>query len=1051
MSSRTPRTHPALWAQIGFATVIALATMMPAITAWAAAGPPRFINYQFPTGIGDDSGEPSIGSNWTREQSFMNSSGIPLPNGGSVNYFGGFQKYMTNVIYNDCASPARVEWHAKHLLTSSTTRVYGDPILFTDHQTGRTFAAQLEGLTPLGSTVDITDNDGDIFTPSEGSGLPSCIDHQTIGGGPYHAPLVSPPPPAYPNAVYYASQCGLSPGPATVALSVDGGYTYGPSVTMWTTQCAGLHGHLKVGPDGTVYVPVRNCSGNTGVAVSENNGVTWAIRTIPSTPSGDRDPSCGAANDGNTVYLGWQGADGHPRVAVSHNKGVTWLNVTDVGASVGVIRCAFPAVVAGDANRAAFSFFGSNANGAYDSPSYPGNWYLYIATTSDGGVTWTTQNVTPNDPIQRGGICGVANPDCRNLLDFYDMTIDKEGRILIGYDDGCIGGCTHNPPNSFTSQGAIARQSGGMRMFSTYDPVEPALAQAPNVTANKFGTSVLLTWPAPDNSGATITSYKVYRQVNGGAFSLRATVNETQYLDTINPDDTNVYRVTAVNSQGEGPYCSDIVPIDGPPPSSCTGIVAVTDIFPDGGNNDFEQNTPADPTVNIRTLTMSEPYLGPGINQTWFKLQVEPSLTGLAPPNSQWYIVWNRLAAAADGSDRRFLGMRTDATGMPIFIYGDWGPPLPIGGVPPPHFNEPLILGWPDFASYDPAAGVILMKLSNSKLDKGGRAAGSSLVDLNVRTYLSRPDSGQRSQNNASDITANGNYTLAGNAACFVNTAPVARLVADPTSGVRPLTVNFDASTSSDVDAGDFVASYTINYGDGTPPVTQSSPMFSHQYVTASGTSGYFVTLTVKDSYGLQSINTASANILVTEGTSVGGLELASAEAEPGQVKLTWQSFDQQVLAGTVYRRGSEGGWTKLGQISPDNAGMMTYVDHDVVAGATYGYRLGVIQNGQELHTAETIVIVPRALFALSIPQNPARDGMSFTLALDRDGPVSVTVFSPAGRRVAKVVDAWMPAGKHTLRWGGQDLSGNQVSAGVYLLQAKSGDRSRMAQVSLLR
>jgi len=45
-------------------------------------------------------------------------------------------------------------------------------------------------------------------------------------------------------------------------------------------------------------------------------------------------------------------------------------------------------------------------------------------------------NATPGDPIQRGGICG-GNP-CRNLLDFFDATIDKEGRVLVGYDDGCI-------------------------------------------------------------------------------------------------------------------------------------------------------------------------------------------------------------------------------------------------------------------------------------------------------------------------------------------------------------------------------------------------------------------------------------------------------------------------------------------------------------------------------------------------------------------------------------------------------------------------------------
>src|SRR5689334_624196 len=128
-------------------------------TAKAAAGPPRFFNYTSPVGVGDDSGEPSIGSNWTRETVFNNSRG-PIPNGGSTNYFGGFAPYMLNVIFNDCQSPALVTWNQKTLLTANTPRVFGDPILFTDRMTGRTFVTQEEGLTPAGSTTDYTDDDG---------------------------------------------------------------------------------------------------------------------------------------------------------------------------------------------------------------------------------------------------------------------------------------------------------------------------------------------------------------------------------------------------------------------------------------------------------------------------------------------------------------------------------------------------------------------------------------------------------------------------------------------------------------------------------------------------------------------------------------------------------------------------------------------------------------------------------------------------------------------------------------------------------------------------
>ena len=47
-----------------------------------------------------------------------------------------------------------------------------------------------------------------------------------------------------------------------------------------STQCGGLHGHVKVAPDGTVYIPNRDCSGTQSIVVSEDNGVTWALRPV---------------------------------------------------------------------------------------------------------------------------------------------------------------------------------------------------------------------------------------------------------------------------------------------------------------------------------------------------------------------------------------------------------------------------------------------------------------------------------------------------------------------------------------------------------------------------------------------------------------------------------------------------------------------------------------------------------------------------------------------------------------------------------------------------
>src|SRR5438874_10312202 len=192
----------------GTLTSAAPSTSTTTVNTTAPPGTPRFFSYMSPSGVADSSGEPSIGSNWTREaishNHNVNGSINNIPNGGTSLYFGGFSPAMAKVTWDDCSSPAGALWENKPLLSANTPRGFGDPILFTLHDTGRTFVAQLEGLTPAGATIDITDDDGDHFIPSDGV-IPSDIDHETLGGGPYHSPLPNPGP-LYPEAVYYASQ-----------------------------------------------------------------------------------------------------------------------------------------------------------------------------------------------------------------------------------------------------------------------------------------------------------------------------------------------------------------------------------------------------------------------------------------------------------------------------------------------------------------------------------------------------------------------------------------------------------------------------------------------------------------------------------------------------------------------------------------------------------------------------------------------------------------------------------------------------------------------------
>ena len=132
---------------------------------------------------------------------------------------------------------------------------------------------------------------------------------------------------------------------------------------------------------------------------------------------------------------------------------------------------------------------------------------------------------TPNDPVQSmsGVWQGGGSRQDRNLLDFNEITIDDKGRVLYGYDDGCHSLTCIQGDNHEGERGGwmrVARQSGGKPLIvnppTLVNPVEPAVPKPPCLSGTRDGSGVHLTWKAPDNGGADITTYRIYRSTASG-------------------------------------------------------------------------------------------------------------------------------------------------------------------------------------------------------------------------------------------------------------------------------------------------------------------------------------------------------------------------------------------------------------------------------------------------------------------------------------------------------------------------------------------------------
>src|SRR6184192_2232823 len=599
-----------------------------------------------------DAGEPSIGVNWNSANSAT----------GVTNFQSDLQTLFIKFDDSCPVNGLSASWYNSPAPTSQF--VDSDPIGFTDRQTGRVFAGELT-LTSPSCKVSFTDTDGldqlgqpsyAGWSPSSGP-LGSGIDHETIGGGPYHAPAPGHGP--YPNAVYYCSQDLVT---AFCLRSDDGGATYGPPVPTYTSQCGGLHGHVKVASDGTVYLPNNSCGGTGAVVVSEDNGLTWSVRPVQNASiqtfanSNLQDPAVGIDNNGRVYFAmssstvaGSATGGSNAVVATSTDRGQTWQNIYDVGAVYGLKNIAFPAAVAGDAGRASVAFYGSTTSGDQSANSFSGLWHLYVSSTFDGGLHWTTNDVTPNDPMQRGCIWSHGGADiCRNLLDFFDMTVDKQGRVEVGYVDGCTDGTCAQAAltargNAYTARGVISRQSSGRRLIAKFDPPNPLHAKSapgmPSVTQRRVGPVVHLAWSEADTGNSTIKSYQILRGTASNAETLLTTVSGTQTkYDDLSATDTSktyYYKVVAVNGVGTSCRNNEIVaPYVG---DTCTGMILQR--TPPGHPEQSAQGL-APASLAIDYIAAGEP---PGTSNLLFKMKVT-SLSSV-PRNSRWRIVWNSYAA----------------------------------------------------------------------------------------------------------------------------------------------------------------------------------------------------------------------------------------------------------------------------------------------------------------------------------------------------------------------------------------------------------------------
>ena len=88
---------------------------------------------------------------------------------------------------------------------------------------------------------------------------------------------------------------------------------------------------------------------------------------------------------------------------------------------------------------------------------------------------------------------------------------------------------------------------------------------------------------------------------------------------------------------------------------------------------------------------------------------------------------------------------------------------------------------------------------------------------------------------------------------------------------------------------------------------------------------------------------------------------------------------------------------------------------------------------------------------ALRAAPNPFNPRTIVHFDLPTAGPAQIDVVDLRGRRVARLVDAELPAGRHDVAFTGRDGNGQSLPSGIYFVQLRSAAGNMTRKVTLLQ
>jgi hypothetical protein len=170
------------------------------------------------------------------------------------------------------------------------------------------------------------------------------------------------------------------------------------------------------------------------------------------------------------------------------------------------------------------------------------------------------------------------------------------------------------------------------------------------------------------------------------------------------------------------------------------------------------------------------------------------------------------------------------------------------------------------------------------------------------------------------------------------------------------------------------------------------------------------------------------------------------ARAVNSGVELTWELVADETIEGFRIYRGTGGVDRDVlvnpeGLIDPENR---TYTDTDADPYMPHRYTLAAVKSDGSESRSRAVTTDPLTR-SLALDQNfpnPFNPRTHIRFSLDRNAPVTLSIYDVSGRHVRTLLNRPIAPGIYVEEWDGRDANGRSVSSGVYFYRLKAGKRT---------